>query len=90
MSGAQHLRYGQDELLVCQGVTPGHDGFLLTPAQAAAMRTADPPSGEVVHPYLIGRELLSADGIPSRYVIDLEDRDMLAAQEFSGAFNWLR
>ena len=90
VSVAQQLSYGQDKLLVCQGVTPGHDGFLLTPAQAAAMRTADPPSGKVVHPYLIGRELLGADGIPSRYVIDLGDRDLLATQEFSGAFNWLR
>lgn len=77
---------------VCfQGLTPGHTkGFVLTPAEAAELIRDDPCSESVIHPYLIGAEL-SGTGIPSRFVIDIDAPDAMAAQAIApGAYRRLR
>ncbi len=86
VSEANDLWGKQPTLLVCQGVTPGHEGFLLTPDEAAAMVKNDSTSSEVIFPYLIGRELLTGDGQPMRSVIDFGQRTILDAQKFAAAF----
>ncbi len=70
-----------------QGQTHGHEGFLLSVEEAREMME-DPKAAPVLHPYLIGDELVGArHSQPSRYAIDLNHcDDILAAQEYGKAF----
>ncbi len=77
-------------LLVCQGVTPGHEGFVLAPDEEAAIVKNDSVSGEVIFPYLIGRELLTGDGQPMRSVIDFGQMTILDAQKYAAAFKHVK
>jgi hypothetical protein len=70
---------------VFQGVTPGHEGFLLTPEEYRDLLRDDPKSKAAIFPYLIGRELLTGNGKPERYIIDFEQRGLLDCQEYPGA-----
>ena len=70
---------------VFQGITPGHEGFVLTDDDRRAIVTKDPASAAVIFPYLIGRELLTGDGTPERWVIDFEQRSLIDCQAFPAA-----
>src|ERR1017187_10537812 len=76
--------------LVCQGVTPGHDGFVLTPEEATAIAKSDPASKEAIFPYLIGRELLTGNGQPTRCIIDFGPGTILDAQKHAAAFRHVK
>jgi hypothetical protein len=65
-----------------QGQTHGHDGFLINPATAKQFITKRKENQEVLHPYIIGDDLLSFPPQPSRYVIDFHPRDILEASKF--------
>lgn len=68
-----------------QGQTHGHRGFLLSPEEAALLKR-DPSSTKVVHPYIIGDDLLG-EGRPTRYVIDISHcNDLHAAMQHKRAF----
>jgi hypothetical protein len=71
---------------VFQGVTPGHDGFVLNAVEKAEIEK-DGASGKVVHAYLTGREIVTGDGMPERFIIDFQRRTVLEAQNFPAAFN---
>jgi hypothetical protein len=75
---------------VFQGITPGHSGFVLEPSEKEALINKDNKSARVIWPYLIGRELLTGDGTPERFVIDFEQRTLLEAQAFPRAFERVR
>jgi MmeI, DNA-methyltransferase domain/MmeI, N-terminal domain/MmeI, helicase spacer domain/MmeI, target recognition domain len=70
---------------VYQGVTPGHEAFVLDAKTKIAL-LADGQSGGVIHPYLTGRELVAGDGTPERFIIDFQRRTILQAQAFPKAF----
>jgi len=70
-----------------QGITPGHAGFVLSPDGKADLERRDSVSVDVIHPYLIGRELVSGNGLPSRFLIDFEQRDILQSKGFGAAFD---
>lgn len=72
---------------VFQGVTPGHDGFVLSPTERNELLSKDGKSNEVVFPYLVGRELLSGSGQPERFLIDFQQRSIFEAKECPAAFN---
>lgn len=86
LSGAIRLSCNTSSNLVCQGVTPGADGFLLTLDEAARLVSKDEHSRDVVWPYLIGRELLTGNGQPERAIIDFESMSILEAQQRAAAF----
>ena len=86
-SKSRVLRCNATPKKVFQGVTPGHDAFILPYAEYRKLIHTDPASGVVTHPYLIGREILTGDGKPERYVIDFEQRDLLEAKSFRYAFS---
>ncbi|MEO0515381.1 MAG: DNA methyltransferase [Planctomycetota bacterium] len=72
---------------VCfQGVVLGYDGFAVTHVERSAWIKADARNAEVVRPWLIGRDMLTGDGSPSRSVIDFADRDMLEARSYEDVF----
>ncbi|MBL8760801.1 MAG: class I SAM-dependent DNA methyltransferase [Phycisphaerae bacterium] len=69
----------------------GHEAFLLTREEAAALTKADPASRAVLHPYLNGREFLAGTaGKPQRFVLDFEERDQLEAARFAAAYEWVK
>jgi len=86
VSGAVTLICNVAPQRVFQGITPGHAGFVLKPAEQKALLAKDSTSAPVLFPYLVGRELVSGDGKPKRFVIDFGTRTVLEAQAFSEAF----
>lgn len=74
----------------CQGITPGHAGFVLSNQERLAIINMDAASSAVIHPYMIGDDLLSGDSRSSRYIIDFGQQDMLSVQAFPGAFRHLQ
>lgn len=75
--------------MVFQGQNPANDEFMVLPQEAAAWLRDDPKLRAVLHPYMIGRDLL-ADGRPTRYVIDLATTDLLEASSYGAAFARLK
>jgi hypothetical protein len=73
-----------------RGLEPGNKGFLLLEAEAHRMLRRDPSSAEVVHPYLTGREILTGDGTPERWVIDYQRMHLLEAASFPAAFDHIK
>jgi type I restriction-modification system DNA methylase subunit len=80
--GAAEKLACNSQVVTCQGITPGHSGFLLDNVATAAM-----PKNEqaVIHPYLVGDDLLSGRQL-SRNIIDLGDMDVLQAKRYKLAF----
>ncbi len=74
------------EVMVCQGITPGHSGFVLDAPRAGRLVARNPDSASVVLPYLIGRDLLTGDGAPSRFLIDFGGMSIIDVRQYAGAF----
>ena len=53
------------------------------------MLRSDPRNQEVVLPFLIGHDLVTGSGQPTRYVIDFQGRDILTAQTYEMPFKYL-
>ena len=79
-----------ESVVVCQGITPGHAGFVLSTGERAAMVKAEQRSAQVTHPYMVGDDILSGTGGASRWLIDFGASDVLHAQSFSLPFNRLK
>lgn len=74
-----------------QGQTHGHEGFLLSNAEAEAEVARNSASAEVLFPYLIANELVgNKDSLPTRHVIDFSPRELLDAQSYSTLFSRVR
>lgn len=86
VSAAHVLKCNTEPQRVFQGITPGHAGFVLLPEERELLLSRDSASASVIHPYLIGRELVTGDGSPERYVIDFGNRTLLECQAYPGAF----
>lgn len=87
VSGAKVLSINTAPKRVFQGQTPGHKGFVLSKSQAGTMIAADAKSKEVIFPYMTGGDIVSKPrGLPSRYIIDFEERDLLDSQAFKRAY----
>jgi SAM-dependent methyltransferase len=84
-SGALGLNCNRTPQRVFQGNTPGHEGFVLDGGERNAILGADPSSSSVVYPYLIGREILTGDGTPERWIIDFERQTILESKSHPAA-----
>ncbi|MBI1284995.1 MAG: N-6 DNA methylase [Thiobacillus sp.] len=69
--------------VVSQGITPGHSGFLISSEERDLL--AANGSGEVLHPYLVGDDLLSGRPI-TRHIIDFGAMNILEARHYKAAF----
>ncbi len=67
------------------GQYPRHESFMLEPAKAEKMLQANPINGDVVLPFMVGREMLT-DGKPSRFVIDFQTRSVIEAKQYALPF----
>ncbi|NNN04598.1 MAG: class I SAM-dependent DNA methyltransferase [Elusimicrobia bacterium] len=86
VSGASRLTCNFEPQVCFSGQVTGHEGFILSPAEAAEMIRADARNREVIHPLLIGRDMLTGDGAPSEWVIDFQTRTMLEASAYPKPF----
>jgi hypothetical protein len=86
---ASVLNCNIDPPAIFNGQFPRHNGYVLTPAVAIAFISKDPANRDVVHPFLIGAEMLTA-GTPKRWVIDFQKMDVLSAQRYAGPFDHLQ
>ncbi|WP_217356912.1 DNA methyltransferase [Ruegeria sp. HKCCA4812] len=70
-----------------QGQTHGHEGFLLEADAARALLSKEPTYTPYLHPFMITDDLIgTVHGLPSRYVIDFQELDLLHAQKFKSLF----
>ncbi|MBW7991388.1 MAG: class I SAM-dependent DNA methyltransferase [Planctomycetes bacterium] len=72
---------------VFQGQVPGHEAFVLSLAEAIRLINADKKNKAVIHPFLIGRDVVTGNGQPSRWIIDFQAIDMLEASTYTEPFN---
>ncbi|MFB3891441.1 MAG: DNA methyltransferase [Phycisphaerae bacterium] len=87
---ANLLTCNQDPHCVFRGLEPGNMGFLILPEEAKSMLGRDPECAKVIHPYLTGRELLTGDGTPERWLIDFQRMTILEAMKFGPAFDHVK
>jgi hypothetical protein len=74
-----------------QGQTHGHKAFLIEADEAKAAIRANPITADVLFPFLIAKDFLARkDGLPSRYVIDFGDRDVLEAAKYKQLFDHVK
>lgn len=85
-SGALVLEYSSRESWCYTGQYPRHEGFMLTVAAARELLSSQSRNRDVVHPFLVGREMLSGQLQCNRYVIDFQTMDVLKARSYSDAF----
>lgn len=86
VSKAKVLSCNTNPKRVFQGITPGHSGFILSASEKQRLISKDPGSAGVIFPYLIGRDLVSGKGNPSRFVIDFQQMSIMEAKSHKNAF----
>ncbi len=86
VSSAARLRCNFEPQVCFSGQVTGHEGFILTPKDAAVLIAADARNREVVHPFLIGRDMLTGKGKPTEWVIDFQERTMIEASSYEQPF----
>lgn len=87
VSGAKPLMVIKTSYSCYQGQTHGHEAFLLTPTEKAAMIKDDPDNTKILFPYLTADELLTAANLGiARYVIDFHPRNIVEAKAFRRPF----
>ena len=91
VSTARQLSVNADAGVAYQGQTQGHSGFLLSPKQAAQMRSQSAKTKAVLFPFLTGRDLVqNLNSLPSRYVIDFGNRSIFEAKAFPKMFDHVK
>ena len=74
-----------------QGQTHGHKGFLVERSEAEKILLSSPKLKAYVHPFLISSELSgSVSGLPTRYVIDFGELDLLAVKKHKKLFKQIQ
>jgi SAM-dependent methyltransferase len=81
---ASTLEANRRPKVIFQGQTPQHKAFVLSPEEATGLVAEDPPSKSVIFPYLIGKDLIRQDPVPSRFIIDIAEEDAILAESASG------
>lgn len=88
--GAVELACNVEPSLSYNGQMLGHSAFLLTSALREQLVSKEKKTGNVIYPYLNGREFLTGRGIPDRFVLDFGTRDQLQAAAFTAAFEHIQ
>jgi len=86
VSAARELRCNTQPQRVFQGQVPGHEAFVLSRSEAAEMERADKRNRAVIHPFLIGRDLVTRNSQPTRFVIDFQAMDVMTASTYEKPF----
>ena len=85
LRAAEKLTVNRKPKVCHQGQTPQHTpGFVISPERARRFVADDPGAARFIHPYLGGNDL-NLRGQPSRFVIDIDAEDVVAAQQAAPA-----
>lgn len=68
------------------GQAPQSEGFYLSKDQYKKFVMQDVKNKNVLHPFLIGREMLSKEKHPKRYVVDFAQKNIIEAKKFTEPF----
>lgn len=71
-------------------MTPGYDGFVLSINEAKELIANDKEGEILIRPYLIGRELLSGNRRPRRFIIDADEHDLLSLSQYNAVNEHLK
>lgn len=75
---------------VFQGLTPGHDAFVLRHNQAENFISQSRSNARVIRPYLVGRDLIGRAGaLPERFIINMNGYDIVEARQFKAPLSHL-
>jgi SAM-dependent methyltransferase len=85
VTGAKVLKCNTEPKRVFNGQFPRHQGFVIAPEEAREFIKNNRSNRKVVHPYLIGRVMLT-NGAPDRWVIDFQKLSVLDAKRFASPF----
>ncbi|HLO39919.1 MAG TPA: DNA methyltransferase [Phycisphaerales bacterium] len=88
-SDARVLNIPDAESNCYTGQYPRYEGFMLAGREARRLLAEDPANAEIVHPFLVGRELLDDWGGCDRFVIDFQTMPILIAKKWDGTFGLL-
>ncbi len=86
VTGAHILKANVRPQRCFQGVVTGYNGFVLAKHEYRTLLHSEANAKNVVKPYLVGRDLVSGTGKPTRFVIDFGDMDLFTAKEYASAF----
>jgi SAM-dependent methyltransferase len=89
VTDAAALRTNAAAACAYNGQFPRHSGFVVDLNTASELINQSSRNREVVHPFLIGREML-VEGEPQRFVIDFQKRDLFEAQSYREPFEYVR
>jgi SAM-dependent methyltransferase len=90
VAGAQTLNANSEPQCIFRGFEPGNMHFLLKPDDAWRL-AAGHECPDVVRPYLTGKELVTGDGTPQRWIIDFGKRTLFDAESACpGAFEQVK
>jgi len=85
LKSAHLLACNIDPKRTFQGVTPGHQDFVLSVSQANQLIHREPNAAQLLYPYFVGKEVLGGSTEPTRRLLDFGDRDILQAKAFPHA-----
>lgn len=81
LRSAKKLEVNRRPKVCFQGQTPQHTpGFVIDKESARGLVEGEPASARFIHPYLTGNDL-NLSGQPSRFVIDIDADDLVAAEQ---------
>ncbi|MCX6873487.1 MAG: N-6 DNA methylase [Verrucomicrobia bacterium] len=83
--GATSLHSCTEPKRVFTGQNPQNVGFMLAPEDAKTLIDEDPKYRDVLHPYMVGDDLVGHNG-PTRWVIDFGQTDIFFAMSHPKAF----
>lgn len=70
-----------------QGVTPGHEEFVLSLSDADSLVKAEPAAADLLFPYFVGKDVLGGDTRPKRRLLDFGKRHLLEAKGYPKALD---
>ncbi|PZQ76958.1 MAG: class I SAM-dependent DNA methyltransferase [Variovorax paradoxus] len=85
LKGARLLTCNTKPKRTFQGVTPGHEDFVLSEVDANALLKAEPPTADLLFPYFVGKEVLGGVTLAKRRLLDFGQRDLLEARGYPKA-----
>lgn len=88
VSPARPIKANANSTACYQGQTHGHEGFLLSADEAEELLAAHCDMSCFLYPYMITDDLIgTGDGLPTRYVIDFGELDLLTARNTMPLFS---
>lgn len=90
VSGAKRLQCNTFPQRVFQGQVPGHEAFVLNKDEAIRFIKGDSHNREVIHPFLIGRDVVTGNGRPTRWVIDFQSKSVTEASSYKLPFDRIK